>query len=260
MIKTALTFLQHGFMPFVFASAVVASALVVPNQALGAEKKIKVLLISGDDVSAHNWKVIGETTKEVLTNSGKFDVVVSEELTALESDSLAKDFDLILMTRYTQKGTLSDKGKENLLNFVKSGKGFALTHLASASFKEWNEFRKMVGRYWVMGSSGHGPRNVFTNSIVAKDNPITKGLKNFETDDELYSKLQGDEPINVLVTADSDWSKKTEPLLFTLNYGQGRVFHSAYGHDGKAILNPTVSTLLVRGCEWAATGKVSEGK
>jgi type 1 glutamine amidotransferase len=63
-------------------------------------------------------------------------------------------------------------------------------------------------------------------------------------------------PINVLVTADSDWSKQTEPLAFTLEYGQGRVFHSAFGHDGKAIRTPTVAKLLQQGCEWAATGAV----
>ena len=60
----------------------------------------------------------------------------------------------------------------------------------------------------------------------------------------------------MLVEADSDWSKKTEPLAFTVNYGQGRVFHTAFGHDGKAVKNPTVQKLIQRGCEWAATGKV----
>jgi len=63
-------------------------------------------------------------------------------------------------------------------------------------------------------------------------------------------------PINVLVEADSDWSKKTEPLAFTVEYGKGRVFHEAFGHDVKAVNNPTVQKLIQRGCEWAATGKV----
>jgi type 1 glutamine amidotransferase len=81
-------------------------------------------------------------------------------------------------------------------------------------------------------------------------------LEDFEADDELYVKLLGDAPINVLVEADSDWSKKTEPLAFTLEYGKGRVFHEAFGHDAKAIRNPSVQKLIQRGCEWAATGKV----
>jgi hypothetical protein len=154
--------------------------------------------------------------------------------------------------------TLSDTGKENLINFVKGGKGFVVSHLSSASFKEWPEFRKLCGRIWVMGTSGHGPRSVFKARIVDKNNAITRGLTDFEDDDELYAKLQGDAPIHVLVEADSDWSKKTEPLVFTLEYGQGHVFHHAFGHDGKALADSSVRTLIQRGTEWAATGKVQE--
>jgi len=139
---------------------------------------------------------------------------------------------------------------------VKDGKGLVVSHLSSASFKEWEEFRKMCGRYWVMGKSGHGPRSTFKARIANKDHAITQGLGDFEADDELYAKLLGDVPITVLVEADSDWSKKTEPLAFTIDYGKGRVFHETFGHDGKALKNPTVQKLIQRGCEWAATGKV----
>jgi type 1 glutamine amidotransferase len=99
---------------------------------------------------------------------------------------------------------------------------------------------------------------VFKAEIKDNDNPITKGLENFDMDDELYAKMQGDLPIHVLVTADSDWSNKTEPLAFILEYGKGRVFHETFGHDGKAIKTPSVQKLIVRGAEWAATGKVTE--
>jgi type 1 glutamine amidotransferase len=76
--------------------------------------------------------------------------------------------------------------------------------------------------------------------------------------DELYSKLQGTGEIHVLVEADSNWSKKTEPLVFTLPYGKGRVVHNAFGHDRKALTNPNVQKTIVRGVEWAATGKVGD--
>jgi type 1 glutamine amidotransferase len=92
--------------------------------------------------------------------------------------------------------------------------------------------------------------------MVNKTHPATRGLSDFETDDELYAKLQGEAPIEVLAEADSEWSKRTEPLAFTLSYGQGRVFHETFGHDKKAILNPSVQKLMVQGCEWAATGQV----
>jgi len=220
---------------------------------------IKVLLITGDDVSAHPWREMSETTREILVNAGKFDVKVVEDPLILESATALKNYDVIVFTIYSAKlKELPGQAQENLLDFVKGGKGFFVQHLASASFPAWEEFGKLCGRKWVMGTSGHGPRAVFQSKIVDKQHPITAGLSDFSVDDELYAKLQGNEDIHVLVTADSDWSKKTEPLVFTRSYGQGRVVHNAYGHDRKALMTPNVQKIIARGTEWAATGKVTE--
>ncbi len=241
---------------------VVAAVLAMFGAALpaGAEDaKIKTLLITGDDVKPHPWKETSAASKEILAASGKFDVTVVEDLEILGKKDELQKFDLIVYMRYNTKkeaGEPSAEGKANLLDFVKGGKGFTVCHLSSASFNKWEEWNKMCGRYWVMGKSGHGPRGVFKSKIADKDHCITKGAEEFEIDDELYAKLCGEEKIHVLVEADSDWSKKTEPLMFTLPYGQGRVFHDAYGHDGKAVNTPGHAKLFARGCEWAAKGKI----
>jgi type 1 glutamine amidotransferase len=220
--------------------------------------KINVLLITGDDAEpSHNWRECSQATRDLLVASGKFDVKVCEDAGVLDSMGSLKRYDVVFLAMYNAKTpTLSDQAKENLLSFVKGGKGFVVSHLSSASFKEWAEFKKLCGRVWVMGTSGHGKRDVFKSKIADTTNAITQGLQDCDIDDELYAKLQGDTPIHVLVTADSDWSKQTEPLVFTLSYGDGRVFHETFGHDAKALQNPTVQKLIQRGCEWAATGKV----
>jgi type 1 glutamine amidotransferase len=221
--------------------------------------KIQVLLITGDDVAVHPWREIADATRDALP-AGKFDVKVSEDLSPLESASELARYDVIVLTRFNRAAPLGEQGKANLLAFVKGGKGFFVQHLASASFPKWPEFGKLCGRYWVMGKSGHGPRSTFESKIVDPEHPITRGMKPFQTDDELYAKLQGAGPIRVLVQADSPWSKKTEPLVFTLDYGKGRVVHNAFGHDRKAILTPPVAKLIARGAEWAATGQVADAK
>jgi type 1 glutamine amidotransferase len=232
-------------------------ALAPSNQAADAPAKIKVLLVTGDDVGVHPWREVSQAQREILASSGKFDVKVCEDAGVLDSATTLKRYDVVFLHLYNASTpTLSDTGKENLVNFVKGGKGFVVSHLSSASFKEWDEFKKLCGRYWVMGASGHGPRNVFKAKVADKNDPITKGLEDFQADDELYAKLQGDAPIHVLVEADSDYSKKTEPLAFTVRYGQGRVFHETFGHDGKALVNESVRKLIARGTEWAATGEV----
>jgi uncharacterized protein len=223
-------------------------------------QKIRVLLITGDDASAHNWKEMATATRKVLDESGKFDVKVCEDPMILDSAAALKPYDVIAFLIYATAKTpmITSQAQENLLNFVKEGKGFYVQHLATASFPAWDEFGKLCGRKWVMKTSGHGPRTPFEAKVVNHDHPITKGMSDFNIDDELYSKLQGSEPITVLVEADSPWSKKTEPLVFVHQYGNGNVVQNAFGHDGKAITDPNVAKLIVRGVQWAAQGKVSD--
>ena len=253
-MNTSSTLAWTGFGLIILAALAVAQ----PAAAADAPGKIKVLLVTGDDAQpAHNWREVSQAIKDTLAASGKFDVRVCEDAGLLDSAAALGRYDLVFLHLYNAKTpTLSAEAKENLAGFVKGGKGLVVSHLSSASFKEWEEFHKLCGRYWVMGKSGHGPRSVFKVRVANKEHPITQGLADFEADDELYAKLQGDAPINVLVEADSDWSKQTEALAFTVDYGKGRVFHETFGHDGKAIQNPAVQKLIQRGSEWAATGKV----
>jgi len=253
-MRRFLSILALAGLAFPLSTFSVRAELVSPL----TSAKIKVLIITGDDVAVHRWKETTAAVRRILTDSGKFDVQVSEDLKPLESADTLNAYDVVVLNRYNQKAPLGDVAKTNLLDFVRSGKGFYVQHLASASFPKWSEFGKLCGRYWVMGKSGHGPRGVFTATFADKDHPVTAGLENFKADDELYAKLEGSEPVHVLVEAYSDFSKKTEPLVFVQEFGKGRVFHSAFGHDAKAIATPEVTTIIVRGVEWAATGKVAK--
>ena len=224
------------------------------------QDKVRVLIIAGDDVAPyHDWREISEKTREVLVSSPRFDVKVCEEPLVIESNAALQRYDVIVLTMFNKSmPTITDRAKENLLEFVKKGKGFYVQHLASAAFSEWDEFGRLCGRKWVMGTSGHGPRSVFKANVVNRKHPITRGLDDFKIFDELYSKLQGDSPVEVLVSAYSEWSKKTEPLVFTVPYGKGRCVHNALGHDHKAILNAGMQRIIRRAVEWAATGKVTD--
>jgi hypothetical protein len=48
-----------------------------------------------------------------------------------------------------------------------------------------------------------------------------------------------------------------QPMLWTLEYGKGRVFGTALGHDGPAVQTPAFVVTFARGAEWAATGNVT---
>ena len=59
-------------------------------------------------------------------------------------------------------------------------------------------------------------------------------------------------------------SGREEPLLFTVDYGKARIFHTMLGHAGRTIDNSPAmqcagfQVTLLRGSEWAATGKVTQ--
>jgi type 1 glutamine amidotransferase len=240
--------------------ALACSAVLFNSSRVSAEDarpKINALIITGEDVDVHHWKETTAALKKILEERS-FQVMVSEDLKPLESADSLKSFDVIVLNRCNRKAKISDDAKKNLLDFIRGGKGLYVEHLASASFANWPEFGKLCGRHWVMGKSGHGPRAPFDAKIVDDKHPITEGVKDFRADDELYAKLEGKEPIHVLVEADSDWSKKTEPLVFWLPYGEGRVVHCTLGHDAKSIEMPEVTALIVNSIRWAATGKAAK--
>ena len=82
----------------------------------------------------------------------------------------------------------------------------------------------------------------------------------FEADDELYHNLRMMPGIRVLAVAfdakEMRGTGKDEPIIWTVSYGKGRVFHTALGHDTKAIAQPGFGVSFTRGAEWAARGAV----
>lgn len=222
----------------------------------GAEK-VKVLIVSGFDVGAHKWEESAKLNQAILQKSDRFDVALSTDKEVFASPKLRDYHVLVLNFGFWNEPDPSEKAKAGLLNYVKEGGNVVALHFACSSFQGWKEYGDLLGRVWVKGVGGHGPYGGFTVNIKAGDHPVTKGLKDFKTEDELYAKLSGDAKIQVLATADSDWSGKTEPIVFVNSFGKGRVLQNMLGHGVDAKQNPAYQQLLRRGVEWAATGEVT---
>lgn len=240
-------------------AGLLAPAQVTTRPAAPTEPAIRVLLITGCDVLAHNWRETTPALRKHLEDTGRFEVVVSEEPLVLESSALGQ-YDVVLINYYNhERPGLTAKARDNLASFVRSGRGLVCFHFSTRAFGDWPGYRDLVGRIWTDGS-GHGPRGPFEVKVVDREHPITAGMKDFKADDELYAKLVGDAPIHVLVEAKSEWSGRVEPLAWTLDYGRGRVFSFVLGHDVRAIENGDFARLLTRGTEWAAKGAVAPEK
>ncbi len=123
------------------------------------------------------------------------------------------------------------------------------------------------------GGAGHPPRHDFLITVRDPNHPITQGLPEMwlHGKDEVYSNLRGPaRNVTILATGFADQrlrgaSPHNEPMLFTVSYGKGRVFHTTLGHVGAeqdanapAVQNVGFIATLQRGTEWAATGKVTQ--
>jgi len=103
--------------------------------------------------------------------------------------------------------------------------------------------------------------------VIVRDaeHPITKDMPRawLHVKDELYDLLRGPgENMHILATAYADkaqgGSGRHEPMIFTVDYGKGRVFHTPMGHADYSMECTGFITTLLRGTEWAATGKVAQ--
>lgn len=229
----------------------------VTTAAEDGPKKIKVLIVTGFDVGSHKWKESTELVRKILDKTGRFDVTVSKDKEVFASRSLADYGVVVLSYGFWKEADPSKDAKAGFLKYVKNGGNVVALHFACSSFQDWDEYAVLLGRVWKKGVGGHGPFGPFTVKIKDSKHPITKGLEDFKIEDELYAKLTGDEKIEVLASAYSEWSKKIEPIVFVKRYGKGRVVQNVLGHGLIPKQNEMYQVLLSRGVEWAATGKVT---
>ena len=212
---------------------------------------IRVLIVTGMDHPAHDWRQTTPALKEELAKDVRMNVQVLDDPYRLETAGLSR-FDVVFLHfNNWEKPDPSAKAKENLRNFVAQGGGLFLLHFACGAFPEWPEFPALAGKVWDRKNT-HDPRGPFRVTLTNVEHPVTHGMDSFETDDELYTCLTGEKPVEVLVTARSKVTKKDHPMGFVHTYGRGRVFHTPLGHDARAIHHAGAAELIRRGCAWAA--------
>ncbi len=211
----------------------------------------KVVIVTGENsYSGHVWKETSAELKSILEADKRLRVTLEADPNFIATDAFL-GYDAAVFDFRNAKPLAEDaKVQANILKFLASGKGLATVHWAGGAFPYWDEFPNISGRAQI---SKHDKRGPFQVKIVNTKSPITKGLTDFQTDDELYYDFkEGNRPIQVLATATSNVMNKDYPMALTLRYGKGRVFTTPLGHDVKALKTPEVGEILRRGVAWAA--------
>jgi len=277
--------------PFLVSAALAAAALLglAAPVASAAEPPLKCLIVDGQN--NHNWKETTPIMKDILEKSGLFTVDVATspdkkgDMTGFKPDFAACD---VVLLNYNGKAW-PEATNQAFLDYVKGGGGVVVVHAADNSFGNWKEYNEIIGlggwggrneksgpyvyykddklvRDTSPGRGGsHGPQYPVQVVVREPDHPVMKGLppKFMHSQEELYHSLRGPaKNLTVLATCLAEKEKRGtgrhEPVLMDIRWGEGRIFHTVFGHAGTQMKSVAFIVTLQRGTEWAATGKVTQ--
>lgn len=257
--------------------------------ALAAEPPIRVLVIDG--YSNHDWRLTTALIRGILEPTGLFAVTVS---TAPPTRDAAgwdtwrprfADCDVVIQTCNDLGGgpPWPRAVQEEFAAFVRQGGGVYVWHAGNNAFADWPAYNEMIGLGWrkkdfgwalAVGpddaiiripagegrDTGHGAR---LDTIVRRvgEHPIHAGLPRawLTPDIEVYYFARGPaQNLTVLSHGYDPDTKQSWPLEWTVNYGQGRVYTSTFGHVWKGDTQPErmrcagLQTVAVRALQWLA--------
>jgi type 1 glutamine amidotransferase len=236
-------------------------------------ERIQVLILTGQN--PHDWRGTTPSLRKTLEDTEKFEVRVVEEFRGGTAEMLAP-YNVLVVNYYDGRpqNRWGERAENAVSEFVRSGKGLVLYHLSLGAFDGWTDYEKMSGGNWRTDNGHHSAQHDFNVEIKDPEHPIMKGLKSPlpVQHDELFANLkwQPEGSYHVLATAYDDHALYNgrsnqpipgpgtdEPSMWTTQFGMGRVFATALGHDPMDTENPTFKITFARGVEWPATGKVT---
>ena len=267
------------------------ACLVCSGSAHAAAASLKALIVDGQN--NHKWAATTPVLREMMEKCGRFSVDVAtcpprgKDMSGYLPE-FAK-YDVVVVNNGNNADSWSQEAEQAFERFVENGGGVVSYHAADNAWADWQAWNEMIaiggwggrnekaGRYLYMDKQGnvvrdnspgkcgnHGKQTEFEITVRDNEHPIMRGLPPtfMHGPDELYSFLRGPgQNVQILATAHSAKSNRgrgyEEPILMTITYGKGRVFHTVIGHAVSQIKRGSFVTTFLRGAEWAATGKVT---
>ncbi len=153
---------------------------------------------------------------------------------------------------------MTEEQKQNLAQMWRQGMPTVMLHHALISHNDFPLFREVYGSAYLIKNTEIKGRKYKASSYkkptevnlikVDQDHPITREMKNFTLQDEVFGDLYLNPAINVLVR--TDHPNSTSAQVWTWHYEKSPVFAIVPGDGGSAFRNENYRQLLYRGIRW----------
>ncbi|MGC8765316.1 MAG: ThuA domain-containing protein [Brevinematia bacterium] len=200
----------------------------------------KILLLGGGSKLYHPLYEVADVFKKIAEREN-LKIFITDDRDYLQIEKI-RDFDLLICS--TTEGKLTEKQARGLREAVigspwgKIGRpiNFIGIHGASTSFvnQEWY-YRMLGGRFLAH------PEISNVKVFPVRNHPFTDLMSEFELYDELYL-MEYYPPFQTLLY--TYYNGIEVPLAWVKNYGLGRVFYLASGHNRETLENPHIERLL----------------
>lgn len=208
--------------------------------AAGAEASDKLQILFLGDRGHHRP---GERSKQLIPvmKQRGIDITYTENVDDLNSHKLNR-YDALIV--YANIGKITPQQESALLDYVERGGGFVPLHCASYCFLNSPKYIALVGAQFKRHGGG-----IFRVNKRKADHPIMKDFKGFESWDETYVHAKHNEKDRVVLETRTEGTRE-EPWTWIRTQGKGRVFYTAWGHDGRTWSNEGFHNLVERGIRW----------
>ena len=213
-----------------------------------SQDAVRVLLVTGGhDHDAMFYNVL-DGRRDIRVN-------VDPHPVAFRND-LRKSYDVLVLYDTIQQDQLPENHRQNLRDFVESGKGVVVLHHAIADFQNWDWWWKEVvaGRY-VLKADPPLPASSYLHGVEEVVTPkpghaITNGLPQMRLFDETYKQVWHAANVTVLLT--SDHATSDPDIAWVSPYAKSRVVYIQPGHERETCEMPWYRQLVQRAVLWSA--------
>jgi type 1 glutamine amidotransferase len=218
-----------------------------------SSKPVRVLVITG----GHDYKT--EPFNQMLSSLGDNITYQIAELPGAYDMFLPENrskYDVLVFYHMWQK--ITDEQANLFADCIKQGKPLVALHHSICAYDDWPEYFNIIG-----GKYFHKPTTVngilyqpcsyihdlhFKVKVADPDNPVTKGIKDFDIFDETYKGYYVEDGVTTLLTTEEPSSNNI--IGWTKTYGKARVVTLQSGHDTPTFENPEFRKLLKQSIEW----------